>query len=139
MNSFRLPIGNKAHVGSMMLRSNGKVDKKEGLPPGHGIKNIEDPRVEKFIQSRDASVLGEGWHGYSEPDYDTGRITAGGNAIPRTDDSVSAQFLILDPKKKSITLQTQGLEQEHFNHWIQASFDRNGQINPKTIAEWVSN
>lgn len=138
MIGFRLPIGNKAQVGSMTLNSNGKVDRKEGTVPKTGIKNIADPRVEEFIKSRDASSLGEGWHGYSEPEYGTGRIIAGANSIPMTDKQSSGQFLIIDPRHKSITLQTQGLQQEHFNHWISASSDSAGKVNPKTIAEWVS-
>ena len=53
-------------------------------------------------------------------------------------DETKRPFLIIDPRHKSITLQTQGLQQEHFNHWIQASFDSAGKVNPKTIVEWVS-
>ena len=137
--AFSLPLGNRAIVGNMTLRSNGKVDKKEGKVAPHGIKSIEDPRVEAFVRTRDASVLGEGWRGYSKPDEDTGEIIAGGNAIPVTDPSYSGQFLLLNPRTHTITLQTQGIQQEYFNHWISAKYDvKTRELKPDTIMEWVS-
>ena len=136
---FRLPLGNRARVGNMTLRSNGKVDRAEGKVAPQGIKSMDDPRLEEFVRTRDASALGEGWKGYSEPEYETGRIIAGGNAIPMTDRSYSGQFLILDPRAHTVTLQTQGIEQEHFNHWISAKFDAHSRaVKPETIHEWVS-
>ena len=136
---FRLPLGNRAVVGNMTLRSNGKVDRAEGKVAPNGIKSMDDPRLEEFVRTRDASVLGEGWKGYSQPEYETGRIIAGGNAIPMTDKSFSGQFLIIDPRAHTVTLQTQGIEQEHFNHWISAKFDvRSRDVKHETIHEWVS-
>ena len=138
MSDFRLPIGNRALVGHLNLKSNGRVDRKEGSVPQNGVANIQDSRVEKFIQSRSFESMGANWKGYSKPDFETGEITAGCNAIPMTDKTASGQFLILDPRGRKITLQTQGLQQEHFNHWIQARYDRAGQIKPDSIVEWVS-
>lgn len=138
--AFTLPLGNRAIVGNMTLRSNGKVDRAEGKVGPQGIKSMEDPRLEEFVRTRDASVLGEGWKGYSRPEYETGRIIAGGNAIPMTDKSYSGQFLILDPRARTVTLQTQGIEQEHFNHWISAKYDvQSRAVKHDTIQEWVSN
>ena len=136
---FRLPLGNSALVGDMKLRANGRVDRAEGKVPPHGIKTMDDPRLDEFVRTRDASVLGQGWKGYSEPEYETGRIIAGANAIPMTDKSYSGQFLIIDPRARTLTLQTQGIEQEHFNHWIQAKFDASSRtLKHETIQEWVS-
>ncbi|MBS2038485.1 hypothetical protein JST97_26130 [bacterium] len=136
---FRLPIGNRAIVGDLTLRSNGKVDRAEGKVPPHGIKRMDDPRLEEFVRTRDTAALGQGWKGYGEPEYGTGRIIAGANAIPMTDDSYSGQFLILDPRAHTLTLQTQGLQQECFNHWISAKYDvQSGAIKADTIHEWVS-
>lgn len=136
---FRLPIGNKVKVGNITLNGNGRVDRKEGTVPQNGLASIEDPRVESFISSRGLESLGENWRGDLKPDYDTREITAACNGWPRTDDTSSGQFLILDRKGHKITLQTQDIHNSgFFNHWIQASFDNQGQINPKTITEWVS-
>jgi len=139
---FRLPLGNRAKVGKMTLRSNGRVDRAEGKPPAHGIKSMSDPRLEEFVKTRDFSVLGEGWKGYLDRvnwgESGTGRLVAGANAMPRTDDSVSAQFLILDPRARTLTLQTQGLQQEHFNHWIQVRIDGRQGIKADSVEEWVS-
>jgi hypothetical protein len=137
--AFSLPLGNRAIVGNMTLRSNGKVDKKEGKPAPHGIKSIEDPRVEAFVRTRDDKVLGEGWRAYSQRDEDTGCIVVNGNTIEKPDRSFSGQFLILDPRAHTITLQTQGIQQEHFNHWISAKYDvKTRELKPDTIMEWVS-
>lgn len=134
-----LPIGNKGKVGKTTINSNGRVDRKEGTVPKNGLSSIQDPRVESFISSRTLESLGENWAGDLEPDYDTRRITAACNAWYKTDDSSSSQFLILDRKGHKITLQTQDSRNEgFFNHWVQASFNNQGEINPKTIVEWVT-
>lgn len=136
---FRLPIGNEAKANGLTLKSNGKVDRAEGNVPRQGIKDIQDPRVESFIRSQSSEDLGKAWRG-RQPDEETGEVVASisGN-FAESEPSIASQFLIVDPAAHKVTVQTQDVKGPFFNHWIQASYDpSSGEVNPKTIMEWVS-
>jgi hypothetical protein len=137
--SFALPKGNKARVGNMTLNSNGKVDRREGNVPEQGIVDIMDKRVESFTRSIEAADLGDAWSNWGRNDA-TGEWAAviSGN-FGKSEPSVASQFVNVHRKKHTVTIQTQDIKGPFFNHWIQARFNpQTGQVNPKTITEWVS-
>lgn len=129
---FQLPVGNIAKVGNMTLRSNGKVDRQEGNVPKEGLRDILDNRVEKFIASCDAKDLGGDWRG-----YDNRSAVISGN-FGKEEPSVASQFLFVDKRRHTVTIQTQDAYGPQFNHWIEAKYDKDNHVNPRTINEWVS-
>lgn len=136
---FRIPIGNEARVEDLTLKSNGKVDPAEGRVLRQGIRDIQDSRVESFVRSQSADDLGKAWKG-RQPDEETGEVVASisGN-FAKSEPHIASQILIVDPAAHQVTVQTQDVKGAFFNHWIQASYDPcSGQVNPRTITEWVS-
>lgn len=129
---FKLPVGNRAQVGTMTLRSNGKVDREEGNIPPEGLRDILDNRVEQFISSSDSKELGSAWR-----DYDKHSAVISGN-FGKEKPSVASQLLHVDKRRHTVTIQTQDAYGPQFNHWIEAKYDKNNHVNPRTITEWVS-